>query len=204
MMHETSEFDGFLNELASVPGTEKIFSPYHGADERAATCRENLARYLAQMRQAQPRVLLVSEAYGYRGARLTGVPITSERVMLAADNKFGLFGDGFRQTSDVENRRCREHLQHRMGRIIRACAAGPPCCGAVSPSTHTLPETPTRIALLACQSVVLACRFSSRYTVCLVLNSYWQWEARRRPRSKNWVGIRCLCVTRHVVASRSS
>ncbi|MHC4230490.1 MAG: hypothetical protein ACYSW0_23900, partial [Planctomycetota bacterium] len=100
-MTNTTDIQTLIDELADVPGTEKLFNPYHGSGEKAAICRGNFGRYLEQMWALKPRVLLVSEAYGYRGARLTGVPLTSERVMLAGVEKFGLFGKGYRQTSEA-------------------------------------------------------------------------------------------------------
>jgi uracil-DNA glycosylase len=45
----------------------------------SATRRKRLSDYLS--RRARARVLLVGEAAGYRGARLSGVPFTSERQL---------------------------------------------------------------------------------------------------------------------------
>ena len=45
----------------------------------AALRRERLARYLEERRGAQ--LLLVGEAAGYRGARVSGIPFTSERQL---------------------------------------------------------------------------------------------------------------------------
>jgi len=46
---------------------------------RSTVCRRRLAEYLARARNAQ--ILLVGEAAGYRGARVSGVPFTSERQL---------------------------------------------------------------------------------------------------------------------------
>jgi uracil-DNA glycosylase len=47
--------------------------------ERAALCRARLAAYLDERRDAP--IVLVAEAPGYRGTRISGVPLTSERQL---------------------------------------------------------------------------------------------------------------------------
>ena len=44
--------------------------------------RNNLLHYLLLMYEREPKVLLVSEAPGYLGMKLTGVPFSSERTLL--------------------------------------------------------------------------------------------------------------------------
>jgi uracil-DNA glycosylase len=51
--------------------------------ERAELRRERLARYLDERQGA--RFLLVGEAAGYRGARVSGIPFTSERQLTGGD-----------------------------------------------------------------------------------------------------------------------
>jgi uracil-DNA glycosylase len=47
--------------------------------ERAALCRVRLAAYLESKQDAP--ILLVGEAPGYRGTRISGIPLTSERQL---------------------------------------------------------------------------------------------------------------------------
>ena len=54
--------------------------------------RSNLQRYLAFMYEKGTKVLLVGEAPGYNGCRLTGVPFTSEYIIRNGVLKGKLFG----------------------------------------------------------------------------------------------------------------
>jgi uracil-DNA glycosylase len=58
-----------------------------------AARRDNLRRALEQAHARRPALLLVGEAPGYLGARRTGVPFTSERLLLAGIEPPGLFGE---------------------------------------------------------------------------------------------------------------
>ncbi len=67
----------FVRDLAAA----RIGATYnfYRDGERAGLRRERLAAYLEERRGA--RLLLVGEAAGYRGARVSGVPFTSERQL---------------------------------------------------------------------------------------------------------------------------
>ena len=52
---------------------------FYGAGEGAAVRRSRLARYLDA--RAEAGILLVGEAAGYHGARVSGLPFTSERQL---------------------------------------------------------------------------------------------------------------------------
>ena len=69
--------DSFIDALASA----RIGATYnfYGAGPGAAVRRERLRSYLRARRHAS--LLLVGEAAGYRGARVSGIPFTSERQL---------------------------------------------------------------------------------------------------------------------------
>lgn len=73
----THSLTRFLRQLYRAPHTPKRFNPY-----RRRILRHNLRLYLEQMQAQQPQVLLVGEALGYRGGRLTGVPFSSEKLLI--------------------------------------------------------------------------------------------------------------------------
>lgn len=87
-------------ELATLPGSDRLTNPYAPGDRPGADVRQgNLARYLSDMQAFSPRLLLMAEAPGYNGCLLTGIPVTSERIMIPGIAKWALFGEGYRPTS---------------------------------------------------------------------------------------------------------
>lgn len=87
-------------DLATLPGSDRLTNPYAPDDRPGAVIRQaNLARYLSDMQRFAPRLLLVAEAPGYNGCLLTGIPVTSERIMIAGIPRWGLFGEGYHPTS---------------------------------------------------------------------------------------------------------
>ena len=101
----------FLARLARARLDGPVFNQYaklspgeHGPAELAqanAIRRSNLRLYLDQMAAARPALLLVGEAPGYRGCRLTGVPFTSEAIVL--DDQSRPFGRqaGYQKTAEM-------------------------------------------------------------------------------------------------------
>lgn len=94
------DFGDFVARLSFARPLPSVFNPYAGMT--GETRRANLHRYLVRMAERQPRVLLVGEAPGYRGGRVTGVPFTSEAILLTEPTPFGLFGAaaGFQAAQD--------------------------------------------------------------------------------------------------------
>jgi hypothetical protein len=69
--------ESFVQDLAAAR-IGRTFNQY-AQGPRAALLRERLLRYLESRAEAQ--LLLVGEAPGYRGARVSGIPFTSERQL---------------------------------------------------------------------------------------------------------------------------
>ena len=88
----SSSIEDFVDRLASVetgPGCNNFFD--HAAPENAQR-RRNLAIYLQEMLDRSPKVLLVGEAPGFRGMRITGGPFTNRTMFGGSPNRLGLFG----------------------------------------------------------------------------------------------------------------
>lgn len=86
-------FEKFIDQLAQAETPPYLFNHYASAGEASVIRRQNLLIYLQQMDQLQPRLLLVGEAPGYRGSRLTGVPFTSEHLLMHNIKGLSLFGE---------------------------------------------------------------------------------------------------------------
>lgn len=89
-----SAIRAFSDQLASVetgPGCQNFFDCTVPAN---AQRRRNLEIYLQEMLGQGPKVLLVGEAPGFRGMRITGVPFTNRTILEGPANPFGLFGPG--------------------------------------------------------------------------------------------------------------
>ena len=106
------QVERFVARLAAarIGGTYNFYR--HG--ERASLRRRRLRRYLEP--RAETRLLLVGEAAGYRGARVSGIPFTSERQ---------LTGTGPAEATAIGNSLVQALAQRRLGSLaeIRAVVA---------------------------------------------------------------------------------
>lgn len=99
-MNLTQEIDVFIEALAAHEAPPAVFNPYSYTHAANATRRANLRLYLRERGVERPLILLVGEAPGYRGCRLTGVPFTSEAILLDGT----AFGQtrGYRKTGETD------------------------------------------------------------------------------------------------------
>lgn len=71
-----NSIDTLLKKLVKYPHSDIVANPYH---EQYAV--NNLRQYFEYMfNQVGKRILLVAEAPGYKGCRITGIPLTSGKV----------------------------------------------------------------------------------------------------------------------------
>lgn len=95
-----NHYGAFVASLAALPALPDARNLYAGDGAAAIMRRHNLVTYLCRMAGRRPRLLLVGEAPGHRGCGLTGIPFTSEAIMLAGSGPFEQLGTGFRITGD--------------------------------------------------------------------------------------------------------
>jgi uracil-DNA glycosylase len=82
--------DQFVERLATADALPNVVNPYAYActyEEANAARRENLRHYLDSIAAtwllaAGPTIMLIGEAPGYRGCRVTGVPFTNAHLLL--------------------------------------------------------------------------------------------------------------------------
>lgn len=97
------QIDALIRKLSAAQLADDAFNPYAPGDANNAIRQSNLRLYLREMAARRPRTLLVMEAPGYRGCRLTGIPVTSRKVLLEGVPALYIFGRdaGYRNVDDV-------------------------------------------------------------------------------------------------------
>ena len=97
------DIDDFIRDLSRARLAADALNQYAPGDADNAIRRANLRLYLRTMAARTPRTLLVMEAPGYRGCRLTGVPVTSRKVLLEGVPALRFFGvdAGYRDVKDA-------------------------------------------------------------------------------------------------------
>jgi uracil-DNA glycosylase len=82
----------FVDHLAQTAVPAHVYNPYSYDRPANADRRHNLRRYLHQMAERGPTCLLVAEAPGYRGCRLTGIPFSSPHILAHGLDEVALYG----------------------------------------------------------------------------------------------------------------
>jgi hypothetical protein len=84
----STEISRFINFLRKTAVSKRVFNPWKEMDALndmrpscPATRRRQLRRYL-DTRRGTARYALIGEALGFQGGHFTGIPMTSERILL--------------------------------------------------------------------------------------------------------------------------
>ena len=89
------EIDDFLRLLKTSP-SGAVFNPWWEVDERndvghnAPVIRRNQLRAYLEERLGKSKVAIIGEALGYRGGHFSGIPMTSERILLGKKKGSGI------------------------------------------------------------------------------------------------------------------
>lgn len=94
MAAEIAAINAFIERLAQAEIAADAYNEYAYGNPFNDLRRANFQRYLLAMSEHQPKTMLVMEAPGYRGCRLTGVPVTSRKLLLQGVPELGMFGQG--------------------------------------------------------------------------------------------------------------
>src|SRR5437899_10856299 len=119
--------DNFLRLLKRSP-SGAVFNPWLEVDEEndigssaPAIRRQQLRAYL-QERLGSAKVAVIGEAVGYRGGHFSGIPMTSERILLGRSNNVRMKSDELfsavkpRRTS--KPRKCRDGFSEPTATIV--------------------------------------------------------------------------------------
>lgn len=94
------EIDLFIKKLTEQTELSGVTNIYAGKSEESQIRKQNLKLYLEIMADLKPSYLLLGEAPGYKGCRLTGVPFSSEKI-LATNDFFN--NQGFNCINELQN-----------------------------------------------------------------------------------------------------
>lgn len=84
--------DAWIRQLAVAAVHPNCVNPYAPTLPGGNGRCHNLRLYLKQMQTHQPRVLLLGEAPGYRGCRISGIPFVSRQLLRQGVPRWGFFG----------------------------------------------------------------------------------------------------------------
>src|SRR6266545_1986160 len=126
----TDSIEGFIRLLKKSPSSS-VFNPWWQVDKQndidcnaPAIRRKHLRAYLHQ-RLDKVKLVVIGEALGYRGGHFSGIPMTSERILLGKKENAGIkpehvfsspAGAGPRRTSKRE--RCPDGFSEPTATIV--------------------------------------------------------------------------------------
>jgi uracil-DNA glycosylase len=87
-----SELEKFVEKLAQTSAPINSYNQYAQGNPYNDIRRTNLLQYLRDMAERKPSLMFVMEAPGYRGCRLTGIPVMSRKLLLEGVPTLEMFG----------------------------------------------------------------------------------------------------------------
>lgn len=112
----------FVAALAAINPPTNVCNQYSQQDPFAPIRRQNLRLHWQRLHSQHSTVLLLGEAVGYRGGRLTGLPFVSEQIML--NHPFFGIKRGFAKTAEWPTI-CGEATATMMWQTLDACQSQP-------------------------------------------------------------------------------
>ncbi|MCY4072628.1 MAG: uracil-DNA glycosylase [Chloroflexi bacterium] len=102
-MTSETQIEALIDRLAREDTAADTFNEYAYDIANNDIRRQNLRLYFGQISRLMPDTMLVMEAPGYRGCRLTGVPVTSRKVLLEGVPGLDIFGSkaGYRDVDEA-------------------------------------------------------------------------------------------------------
>lgn len=88
----SSSIAAFVERMSQSAAGPNAANPFDRSQPGNAVRRRNLERYLEQLAERHPTTLLVGEAPGYRGMRITGVPFTNTVLLRQGVAHFDMLG----------------------------------------------------------------------------------------------------------------
>ncbi len=133
-MSRINILDNFLMSLSERESSNIIFNHYRDKD-----IRNNLGLYFEYLLQRRSDVLIVGEAPGYRGCRLTGIPFTSGDIIEKSHHK--IFNE-IRSKIRLHEISC-ENTATILWEFLRNCSSIPVFWNAFPfhPHKHGIPES---------------------------------------------------------------
>lgn len=92
----------FIDKLSREVSTPELTNVYSPEIPQSEVCRENLYNYLQRIRNNNSNVMLIGEAPGYHGCRLSGIAFTCEEnftediipEIMGKDLGYKIYSDG--------------------------------------------------------------------------------------------------------------
>lgn len=92
----------FIEKISKIElNNNNATNIYYGDSQESSIKKNNLRIYLKQVKKISPEIILIGEAPGFHGCRITGIPFTSEEILINNKEIFGE-GKGFQSINNKE------------------------------------------------------------------------------------------------------